>query len=772
MKLRTLPLLFLLLLVYIANAQQFGPANDEQSLEEVFWELIQTQGTAMDSLVVWQEQVLLHTDKEAIGPKDHLFFKAYVLTGPEQLRVSASDVLKVELLDEKGVLVTSQYHKISKGVTEGSLIIPKKAKSGKHYLRAYTRWMLNYGPENFATQEISIVDERSNSPNIITSLPAVGVFPEGGSMITGLENRVALSMADLKNDVITVIDGDRNEITKVQGYGNDLGTFLLTPKDESSYSLRLGNGRIVPLPVAAGVGYAMQVNNITAKNVVVRIAVSHNLKNQAAFLRGRINGINFFESKLAFKNSNSIEIDIPKGDLPNGIVQLQLEDEFDQVWATRPVHIDNNQLHFEIERSSTSEGDVMKIKVTDANDAPVKTELSVALGKKEGNFSQRPNFSQPRNQRFLNDLLVLTGRLPKDYALNKVAELPTEIKYDFQEGLEFYGKAYDLDAVPLSNTEIQVVISGEKEAMAHDVMTNEEGLFKLSGLQIHGEADMIFRRAATGQRDRFVKVVPYDYETPPLQIKDFKENKGLKSKQFIPKKQVAEFKEGESMDRLITLEGVSLYGEKYKSSKTPSVYNIKPNHVSYQDPKKPKFMAELFMGVPGVSVRGLNYPSISILSSSNSLLGQSGPLWIIDGFIMGNSPGVNPEWGLSHIDIDRIEFLIHSQDASLWGSRASQGVILIYTRNGSDQTYIDRKKGQLTFKGYHESLSFDTYKEQLIGRTGKTISSTIYWNPSLATDINGEATIQLPVEEGTSGIEVAVKAITQDGKSGSLKTVF
>ena len=38
-----------------------------------------------------------------------------------------------------------------------------------------------------------------------------------------------------------------------------------------------------------------------------------------------------------------------KKDLPNGIVQLQLEDEFEQVWAVRPLDIDKRELKIKAE---------------------------------------------------------------------------------------------------------------------------------------------------------------------------------------------------------------------------------------------------------------------------------------------------------------------------------------------------------------------------------------------------------------------------------------
>ena len=763
------PFILILFLTYSVTGQQFGP-----SFEDTFLESPQVTVTALDSLVVWQEQVLLHTDKDVLSPKEHLFFKAYVLTGPEQLRVSASKVLKLELLNEAGSLVDAQYHKIENGAVEGSIAVPKNAKSGKHYLRSYTRWMLNYGPENFATKEISVIGKKNNPAFLDSNEGNIEVFPEGGNIIAGLENKIAINLGGLATAPIPVLDESGEQVSLVQSFGDGVATFLLKPEADKKYSLQLGNGKREALPNIGQTGYAMQVNNLDAKKVVVKISVTEDLKKQDIYLRGKINGKNYFESKVDFEKSNSAEIDIPKGNLPNGILKLQLEDEFDQVWATRPLYVDNNQLQIKIDRQLGKDGNYLKIKVTDIEGIPVKTELSVGVGNNSLEKVGEDNYGIARNQRFLNDLLALTEQLPKDFALNNDVLLPDEIRYNFQNGLEFYGRAYDLDAVPLLNTKIQIVISGEGDAMAYEVTTNEEGLFKLSDLQIEGEAAMVFRRAAEDQRDKFVKVVPYQYETPPLRWRNNTDSKeGLNSKQFIPKGQVAGFKEGENMDRLITLEGVSLIGSKYKSSKTPSTYNIEPTHVIYQNPEKPKFMSELFMNIPGVAVGGgLDYPSLSISSSNNSLFGQSGPLWVIDGFIVGNSPGLNPGWGLSHIDIDRIEFLIRSPEASLWGARASQGVILIYTRNGSDETYLNRKKGQLTFEGYHYSLSFDEYQTQVDDRKKKFKNSTLYWNPSLTTDENGEAIIKIPETSENEGIKLEIKTITPEGKKGSLRTIL
>ncbi len=761
---------FFLLSFWFIQSQEHGPSQTEESLEEQFWESIQNEQAGLDSLVVWQEQVLLHVDKQNILPKDYLFFKAYVLTGPEQLRVSASEVLKVELLDENGELVQSQYHKIENGASEGSFMIPKKVKSGKHYLRAYTRWMLNYGPENFATKELDIRNKRGSLNRSNETNGNIQFYPEGNTFIAGLENRVAVKIEDYKGEKIGVYDEQGNKVTHVQTYTEGLGTFRLQPNSSMNYFLQLEDGQRIPLPEVGATGYVMQVNPILNEKVVVKIAASEELKKQEVFLRGKVNGSNFFETKVLFTNKNSSEIDIPKSDLPNGIVHLVLEDEFEQEWASRSIHIDNNQLHFEVERISDTEKDLVKIKVLDANGQPVETDLSVALGEtSDGN----KNF-EVRNQRYVNDLLLLTNGVPEDYVLNRINQLPSVIQYNFQEGLEFYGRAYDMDGVPLMNTKVQVIISGKGEAIAQEVVTNEEGLFQLDGLQIEGEADMVFRRGSDEQRDRFVKVIPYEYETPPLQLNDNTEasTDGLSSKQFIPKKQVKAFKRSDGEERLITLEGVTLVGEKLKSFRKPSIYGVQPTKVSVQDPERPKSIPQLFLGIPGVQVRNLGNLNPTLILPAAA--GTGPVLWVIDGIPLSQTFEVTPLADIMSlipsVDVERIEILF-SAEAAIFGSRAAGGAILIYTRDGRDEEYLNRKNAQLTFTGYHNSLSFETYRNQVLEKNRKMENSIVYWNPSLKTDANGEAYIPISLDDNQT-IQIDIKAITPEGRSGSMKSTF
>lgn len=766
-----------LLIVSAQLAAQTGPRQPEWNNENFDSGLETMQQSALDSLVVWQEQVVLHTDKSILLPKDHLFFKAYILTGPEQLRVSASDVLKVELLDENGVLIKSQYHKIEEGTSEGSFEIPKKIKDGKYYLRAYTRWMLNYGPDTFATKRVEVSSKGKASKYNYNDY---AVFPESGNLIAGLANSVAVSIGEETPINIPVVNSKGEEVASVKNYGIGIGTFLFKPEKGEQYHIQLNDKDRILLPAVKDTGYTLMANNLANDNLKVRIEVTPSLSSTAVFLKGSAKGITYFKTMVDFKEKTIAELDILKGDFPSGILSLELVDEFDQIWAYRPIFIDKEDLQINVERKNDNpENNLLKIRITDRAGNPVQTNFSIGLQAKkhpDSNYAEDIDLTldkSARGQRFYNDLMVLTRQTSEDIQSDTTTELPTEIRYNFQDGLEFYGQVYDLNNKLLTNTKIQMLISTDDDLVVQEAETNAEGLFKLSGLQINGEVSIIFRTAGEETKSRLVVVIPYEYEIPPLAGGDrMDEVSNQKAKLVLPKIPWVEFQSSAIDEKLIVLEEVTLIATKTLQKKSPSVYDIEPSRLIYQDKERPKPIPQLFLGVPGVQVSGLGglYPRLSLPRSAGA-----GPvLWVVDGLpLMQPNSLVDVISLISYPDIERIEILL-GPEAAIYGARGSGGVIAIYTRSGSDVDYIDRKEAQLSFAGFHESINFKEYQETILNKANKMgdIPTTLYWNPELRTNENGEAIIQLSSQQNYDVIEIHANAITEKGARGSLKTVY
>ena len=106
----------------------------------------------------YQEKVFLHTDKPYYYAGDSLFFKGYFAYGNPYLRDELSKVLHVELIsDERDILLAKKYP-IRDGIVVGDLLLPDSLDGERYYLRAYTNWMRNYGPNQYFMQSLPVLN--------------------------------------------------------------------------------------------------------------------------------------------------------------------------------------------------------------------------------------------------------------------------------------------------------------------------------------------------------------------------------------------------------------------------------------------------------------------------------------------------------------------------------------------------------------------------------------------------------------------------------------
>ncbi|BFP42447.1 Plug domain-containing protein [Flavobacteriaceae bacterium GF1] len=752
------------------------------------------QATQKDSLAIWREQLLLHIDSESYRPKETLFFKAYVLTGPKQLRVSASDVLRVELLDAQGNLVLDQYHKIQQGAADGIVELPKTLAEGTYYLRAYTRWMLNYGEENLPLKKVQVSGTKNSSDYESGS---IAIFPEGGHFVKGLENRAVLSESHGNPIHGTIVDEEGIQMANVMDYGSGLASFSFVPKERENYYFEKPNGDRIPLKQTFEVGAILHANNIEDQKIQIRIGVTEELREGTYYLRGTQKGREYLKSEITFDGDNDIvELAIKKEGLPHGLFNLTLVDAYGQVWAERPLYIGGGHFQFNLYQESqlrTAEGQKIRyvLKLTDRNGDPVSSDVTVRIKDVDNMGHNQAQASHPRGIGFLNDLKALAQRFPEVPSEAYQNELPNQISYSFQNGLELYGQAYDLNNTLLSNEKIQILIKDKKDVEVREVDTNTDGLFTLTGLQFEGKVTMTFRREGDNPKEQLVKVIPYQYELPKLKMdkRSVVEGSGQvqKSGQMIPQKRLSDFDFEDKPSDLIPLEEVILEGQRVLGKTSTSVYGIEPDRMVHQNPERPKPIPQLFLGIPGIYVSGIGdlNPSLNI----PSMAGLGPPLWVIDGFplprnsyiapsAIGGAPTFQPSQLREVMDIvpyvavERIELLLGPK-AAVYGSRAAGGVILIYTKNGAYSTeFVARNEAQLTFEGFQPTITVGDYRTPQNGRLANTKSaSTLYWNPLLTTDENGEASFELVVPENLEQVLFDAKVITKEGKRGSFRAL-
>lgn len=107
------------------------------------------------------EKVYLHLDKHYYAAGQTIWFKAYVIDGAGQPSV-LSRVLYTELIDENNRITQNLRLPLTSGLASGDFQLPDTLEEGNYRIRAYTRWMRNFGEEQYYDRLIRIGNNLSN----------------------------------------------------------------------------------------------------------------------------------------------------------------------------------------------------------------------------------------------------------------------------------------------------------------------------------------------------------------------------------------------------------------------------------------------------------------------------------------------------------------------------------------------------------------------------------------------------------------------------------
>ncbi|RZL50928.1 MAG: TonB-dependent receptor [Pedobacter sp.] len=109
-----------------------------------------------------QEKVYLHLDKPYYAIGDDIWFKAYVVNSRTAEPSTISEILYVELINEKDSVKKQIKLQMQSGITWGDFKLTDSLTEGNYRIRAYTQWMRNAGPEFFFDKTIKIGNSWAN----------------------------------------------------------------------------------------------------------------------------------------------------------------------------------------------------------------------------------------------------------------------------------------------------------------------------------------------------------------------------------------------------------------------------------------------------------------------------------------------------------------------------------------------------------------------------------------------------------------------------------
>lgn len=257
--------------------------------------------------VMQQERVFLHFDNTAYYLGETIWFKAYVSFGTDDRPSLLSKVLYVELVAPEGYVVETKKYKLDeKGSCHGEFELNELLLSGYYEIRAYTRYMLNWGKDAVFSRVFPVFD-KVNADNwdfknmldrrrgfsekgkwVSAELPeaTLDFFPEGGNLVAGLESRVAYELRGneglFSEEKITIYENG-SVLLESKPVHMGKGVFTITPKIGAEYraetSMKNRKGKVerfkFELPEVEEEGVVMSVDE---RGDSIHVTITNNIE--------------------------------------------------------------------------------------------------------------------------------------------------------------------------------------------------------------------------------------------------------------------------------------------------------------------------------------------------------------------------------------------------------------------------------------------------------------------------------------------------------------
>ncbi|MFM9911127.1 MAG: hypothetical protein ACKVOW_17430, partial [Chitinophagaceae bacterium] len=351
-------------------------------------------GSQKKDALIW-----IHLDKNLYTPGSNCLFSIYLINTSNYRLMRNDYTVYAELVDEKeNIIQYALFNKQAFSLT-GSIRLPDTLKEGIYRFRAFTKNIVERNPEKIAEVLVYILDPKTASPSPIPAeLRLYQPFtkstikflasPEGGYIISGINNKIAVSVFDAEGKPLEVDGVFKNSIDTsiIRFHTNALGLASINIagirnrkyKASIQFDNRTYEKDILASPVMA---WQVSVVQRTKSTIKLRIALSDSLykiKPNSYLL-----GVSAGKICFAANGNGMYEIEIPITNFPPGIATFQLYDQQKQLVSSRSVFIQEETLNISLttnqKKYAPREWVKMNLDITDLSGKPLKSRFSISI---------------------------------------------------------------------------------------------------------------------------------------------------------------------------------------------------------------------------------------------------------------------------------------------------------------------------------------------------------------------------------------------------------
>ncbi len=336
-----------------------------------------------------QEKLYLQFDKSAYNPGETIWFKAYLFASNYPSEISKT--VYAELLDDKGKVLQKKNAPVFRYGAAAAFDLPADLNTNYVYVRAYTRWMLNFDSSFFFVKgfPVSSFDKKQPAKQVVQPASSLQFFPEGGDLVEGVESRVAFKGIDQNGFPISfsgdVFNGQGKKFASFKPAHDGMGFFLLKPEAGEEYVAKWKDGRgqahETKLPLAKKDGVVLEVS-VQQQGILFTVKRPASSTFTAPLqLVAQMQQQLLYRAKANLSAKTEVSGVLPTENLTSGIVQVTLFSDNNAPLAERIVFVNRQDYYFITDLNPVTKNlgkrskNIIRIDVPDT----VLTNLSVSV---------------------------------------------------------------------------------------------------------------------------------------------------------------------------------------------------------------------------------------------------------------------------------------------------------------------------------------------------------------------------------------------------------
>ncbi|KAF0235714.1 MAG: TonB-dependent receptor [Prolixibacteraceae bacterium] len=752
------------------------------------------------------EKVYLHIDRELYAPGDDIWFKSYLVSGINNRLVPGYKNIYVQLISDSGVVVGNKLLLSREGIANGDIQLPLEISDGNYTIRAFTKYLENFGVESYFHKRIMISGSK-NSLEIALGAGEqepvnidVSFLPEGGNFVLNAINYIAFKAIGENGKGISVkgkvVDETGEEVVSFRSSYKGMGKFIMMPQEGKSYFAIIDdfpgfNFQFEPAkPDGISLNYKPDGNYLLftlTRNLKINIP-------QKYILKASHKGIELFYSQITMNEFQHGQR-LFKGLFPLGMSKITVLDGQNNTVAERMIFVQNKDdkaMRLELSKEEFKTREKVKINVSSLllpTDTITST-LSVSVVHED-------YFSSTGNNQTIESYLLLDSDLkgsiesPASCFIDE-KEISADEKLDLVMMINGWRSYYWDDLEKFRGAELpnwadyglsirgnvvrqfgggkpvddgKVIIGPFSGSfLFEEARTDENGNFSFDRLYLKDKAKiMINAETKSGNKRNDINLEPQlNFDTfvsseylknscadISIPLKFYRENyyRQISDTEFKVKSGIL-LDEIQAIGQKVTGDGhFRLYGE-------PDISLV----VLDEDIDRYFNILDYLQGrVAGVDVTG---DEVRIRGASRN------PLLVVDGIDTDWSDTRNIPMG----DIDKIEILKSGFGMAVYGSRGGDGIISVLTKMGKgewENNWVRTIHGRITpsVDGFQLPREFYSpkYTAENIDDARPDNRPTLLWNPEVVVE-NGVANIEFYTADNLARYHVLVEGISKNGK--------